>query len=250
MNSHESGNLIDEARLLMPWYLTNKLSSEEQRLVNEALEQSAELRGEFLQEEKMMRLVKENKSLLELTAMDTTEQRLDKILSRIQHEEQQLPVQNPATSKQEEKSAGWLGKFFRSGLFGTDWLSPANAVFASLLVCQLGVLGYMQLSPSPSEGVVYESASVAKAPVGQAGIKKSTAIFLMEFRDDAPYGEVCDFLNAWNARVVSGPDSQNMFSVELSTDSTTDVVALADSIMQQAVDSKAPLSFVGPQFQK
>ncbi|CAA6825290.1 MAG: Unknown protein [uncultured Thiotrichaceae bacterium] len=252
MNSHESGNLVDEARLLMPWYLTNKLSSEEQRLVNEALEQSPELRGEFLQEEKMMRLVKENKRLLELTALDTTEQRLDKMLSRIQHEEQQQTqiAKNTAISKRKEKAEGWLGKFFRSGLFGNDWLSPANAVFASLLVCQLGVMGYMQLSSSAPEGVVYESASVSKVSAGQAGIKKSTVTFLVEFQDDAPHGEVCDFLNTWSARIVSGPDNQNMFSVELSTDSTTDVAALADNIMQQATAGKAPLSFIGPQFRK
>lgn len=252
MNSHESGNLIDEARLLMPWYLTNQLSSEEQQLVNEALEQSPELRGEFLQEEKMMRLVKENKSLLELTALDTTEQRLDKVLSRIQHEEQQQTqtTQNTATAKKKGKAEGWLGKFFKSGLLGNDWLSPANAVFASLLVCQLGFMGYTQLSPSAPEGAVYESASFTKTSAGQAGIKKSTATFLMAFQDDAPYGEVCDFLNTWNARIVSGPDNQNMFSVELSTDSTTDVAALADIIMQQATVNKVPLSFIGSQFQK
>lgn len=251
MNSHESGNLIDEARLLMPWYLTNKLSSEEQQLVNEALEQSSELRGEFLQEEKMMRLVKENKSLLELTALDTTQQRLDKVLSRIQHEEQQTQTaQNTATAKKKGKAENWLSKFFKSGLFGNDWLSPANAVFASLLVCQLGFMGYTQLSPSASEGAVYKPASVQKTSAGQAGIKKSTATFLVEFRDDAPYGEVCDFLNTWNARIVSGPDKQNMFSVELSTDSTTDAAALADSIMKQATANKAPLSFILPQFQK
>ncbi len=253
MNSHKSGDLIDEARLLMPWYLTNNLSSEEQKLVDEALEQSPELRGEFLQEEKMMRLLKENKSLLELTAPNTTEQRLDQVLSRIQSAEQPV-VQNASSSSEKEKSENGLSRFFKSGLLGTDWLSPANAVFAGLLVCQLGVLGYMQMSPSSeeaaSERVIYKTASVPETQTGTAGIKQSTAVFLMEFHSDASYGEMCDFLNAQNARIVSGPDSRDMFSVAISTGSPTDLAALADSIMQQAVDNNVPLAFIGPRFQK
>nr|CAA6799659.1 MAG: Unknown protein [uncultured Thiotrichaceae bacterium] len=246
MNSHESGKLIDEARLLMPWYLTNKLSPEEQKLVNEALEQSFELRAEFLQEEKMMRLVKENKNLLELTALDTTEQRLDKLLSRIQ----QQASHGTTTPKEKVESTSWLNKLFRSSLLGVEWLSPANAAFAGLLVCQVGILGYTQLSSSSSEETIYQPASVEKPSAGQARIGKSKALFLMEFQGDASYGAVCDFLNTWNARVVSGPNNQNMFSVELNTDATTDIAVLADNIMQQAVDNNAPLSFIGPQYQK
>ncbi len=237
----------------MPWYLTNNLSPEEQKLVDEALKQSPELRGEFLQEEKMMRLLKENKSLLELTAPDTTEQHLDQVLSRIQGAEQPA-IQNAGSSGKKEKSENGLSRFFKSGLLGIDWLSPANAVFAGLLVCQLGVLGYMHMSPSSekaaSERVIYKPASIREAQPGKAGVQQSTAVFLMEFHSDTSYGEMCDFLNTQNAKIVSGPDSRDMFSVAINTGSTTDLTALADSIMQQAVNNNVPLAFIGPRFQK
>ncbi len=55
INSDKPDNLMNEARLLIPWYLTGQLSAEEQELVNKALEQSAELRQELLNEKKMMR---------------------------------------------------------------------------------------------------------------------------------------------------------------------------------------------------
>ena len=55
MSRQESEKYIEEARLLLPWYLTNTLSDEEQDLVNRALEASSELRKEFVREEKMMR---------------------------------------------------------------------------------------------------------------------------------------------------------------------------------------------------
>ncbi|MEZ5476630.1 MAG: hypothetical protein R3E95_03795 [Thiolinea sp.] len=71
----------------------------------------------------------------------------------------------------------------------------------------------------------------------------------MEFRSNAPHGEVCDFLNTWNARIVSGPDGQNMFTVEMQSDSPTDAVALAEHVMQEADRSNAPVVFVGAQYQ-
>ncbi|MEZ5476629.1 MAG: hypothetical protein R3E95_03790 [Thiolinea sp.] len=149
MNHQESNTRVEEARLLLPWYLTNTLSAEEQQRVNQALESSAELREEFLREEQMMRLVRENTSLLELSALDTTEQRLEKMLGRIEREEQQQQAARiaPQTSPVKPPPQDWFKRFFGKGLFGLDWLTPANAVFASLLVLQAGLLTYAQLQP-------------------------------------------------------------------------------------------------------
>lgn len=246
MNSRESGSVVDEARLLMPWYLTNKLSAKEQQLVNEALELSPELRAEFLQEEKMMRLVKENKNLLELTAPDTTGQRLDKVLSRIEHEQ---PSPAPRKRAPETSGSGWWSKLFNSGTFGVDWLSPANAVFASLLAVQAAVLGYAQLSGAAvSETNTYESASVEKPAVAGVATNPAKSLFLIAFQDEAKHHEVRDFLSQWSARIISGPDKQDMFSVELDTGGTQDAVAFADLIMQQSVENKVPVAFIGSQY--
>lgn len=246
MNSDEPDNLIDEARLLMPWYLTNKLSEQEQALVNKALESSAELRKEFLNEEKMMRLVKENSSLLELSALDTTDQRLANTLLRIEQEEQRQDAGETPPHNNRQSSTTWLDKLFGKPLFDFNWLSPANAVFAGLLAVQIGVLGYFQLSGSSAEPqTLYSSASVAQIETN----KSDKITFLMEFLDDAQHGEVCDFLNTWNARIVGGPDDMNLFSVEMDANFTNDATTWAETIMQQAAEKKVPVSFVGTQFQ-
>jgi hypothetical protein len=57
MSNLESNALLEEARRLLPWYLTEKLSKAEQGLVNQALELYPELQHELIQEEKMIRLV-------------------------------------------------------------------------------------------------------------------------------------------------------------------------------------------------
>ena len=250
MSRQESDKFIEEARLLLPWYLTDTLSDEEQELVNKALEASPELRKEFVREEKMMRLVKENTSLLELSALDTTEQRLENTLARIEREElqqtqseQEISPGHNTVSKQQSMS-GWLERLFGLKLFDTSWLTPANAVFASLLALQVGVLGYYQFN---KEEMVYHSVTTEQSSfAGDDSTESLKQRFLMEFSEKAQYGEVCDFLNHWNAQIVSGPNSRNVFVVEMKTRPHTDALALADTIMSQAEKNGAPVVFVGP----
>lgn len=243
MSRQESEKFIEEARLLLPWYLTNTLSDEEQDLVNRALEASPELRKEFVREEKMMRLVKENTSLLELSALDTTEQRLENTLARIEREGQSsetaiVASDTPLGFAAAKTEGSWLSRLFKQKLFDIDWLTPANAVFASLLAVNVGVLGYHQLN---KEEVMFDVAAVPESS-GES-LKQQ---FLMEFRSDAPYVEVCDFLHQWDARIISGPSNRNVFTVEMASPAHTDAMALADKIMAKASNDNAPVVFIGP----
>lgn len=255
MSRQESNKLIEDARLLLPWYLTNTLSDAEQDLVNRALEASEELRNEFVREEKMMRLVKDNTSLLELNALDTTEQRLANTLARIDREDQ-MAERLSASAKQQssgQKAPSALDSLwqrlrgaFDGGLFGAEWLTPANAVLAGLLSVNVGVMAIM--STSPGNDTQYISQSFEPAPISNAQPDGFKSLFLMEFQGSAQHGEVCKFLNDWNARIVAGPNNQNMFTVEMKTDKGRDAVALADNVMEHASQGNAPVVFIGPKF--
>lgn len=256
MSSQESNKLLEEARLLLPWYLTNKLTKVEQSLVNQALESFPELRHEFLQEEKMMHLVRTNTSLLELSALDTTEQRLAKMMSRIERDAEsgiaaeatpvleQAPRQ-PQRDTRAHAKKGWLDFLWRQPLLNIDWLTPANAVFAGLLAFQVGLVAYSFSQPEKAD-TVFTSANVEPL----ATERKETTRFWVQFADDARHGAVCDFLNQWNAHIISGPNSQKLFTVEMTVSSNIDKVALADSIMQETSRKSSPVLFVGPQFQE
>lgn len=259
MSRQESEKFVEEARLLLPWYLTNTLSDEEQDLVNRALEASPELRKEFVREEKMMRLVKENTSLLELSALDTTEQRLENTLARIERDEQSeaateindVLVKQPLAAKITDS---WFDRLFKHKLLDMEWLSPANAVFASLLALNVGVLGFHQLNqPDGQPGQVeYKSDMVYSAQSSSEAVatKQSSPRkqFLMEFQPGAEYGEVCNFLNKINAHVVDGPTDHNVFTIEMQLPPHVDVDAFADKIVSEASGSNAPVVFFGPKF--
>lgn len=249
MSNQDSNKLVEKARLLLPWYLTNKLSEEEQMLVNRALEVSSELRQEFLQEEKMMRLVRGNTSLLDLSAVDTTEQRLDKMLARIDREEDQkadeaslMPLEQVEPNKQKQKKEQRPHVPWYKKLFNHDWLVPANAVFASLLVVQLGFIGLYSVRNQSQTS--YELASIEDET-------KATdrALFLIEFNPNAQHKEVCEFLNQWNARIVQGPNMANLFTIEMMVASNVDKVSVADKIMLKHQDEDSLVRFAGPQYQ-
>ena len=252
MKNLEPHKLLEEARLLLPWYLTNTLSKAEQSQVSRALEMFPELRTELQQEEKMMRLVQENTSLLELSALDTTEQRLNKMLTRIQRGEQATQVDTVVTRveppvSQPKKGAGWLDFLWKKRLFDLDWLTPANAAFAGMLVVQGALLVYTQVQVKPE--ATFNTAAADNKPV-TAGEALEKANFLMSFSADAKHGAVCGFLNQWNARIVSGPDAQNLFNVEMMVGSHADRAALADTIMQQVGKNNSPVLFAGPLYQE
>ena len=267
MSNLEPNKLLEEAQRLLPWYLTDKLSKAEQGLVNQALELFPELQHELLQEEKMMRVVRTNTSLLELSALDTTEQRLNKLLARIDREDEKLeepkllqelaptaPVMPAVVAKPKANTASqakkkWFDLFWREPLFNLNWLTPANAVFASLLIAQCALLAY-QVS-TPATGNKFTVASVetnTPQPVNTDG-KTEVSRFLVQFANEAKHQEICDFLNQWHAHIVAGPNAQSIFTIEMPVAPNTDKVALADNIMKQTAQKSSPVLFLGPQFQ-
>lgn len=266
MSNLESNELLEEARHLLPWYLTDKLSKAEQGLVNQALELFPELQHELIQEEKMMHVVRTNTSLLELSALDTTEQRLNKLLARIERQEDKHETElysEPVVTHQVLPSAAtthttkpaapaqkkWFDFLWRQRLFNLDGLNPANAVFASLVLAQVALLAYGHFSPEPDVKFTVASVTTTQPqPVNTDG-KTEISRFLVQFANDAKHVEVCEFLNQWQAHIVSGPNAQSIFTIEMPVAPNIDKVALAESIMQQTAQHSSPVLFLGPQFQ-
>ncbi len=154
-----------------------------------------------------------------------------------------LPEKNHQTGK--KSSARWLDKLFNTPLLNFNGLSPANAVLATLLMFQVGVLGYMYIS-KPESQVQYTSASVKST---NAATEQQKTLLFIEFEEDTRYGAICNFLNDWGARIVDGPDSMNVFSVEMSTDTPENANKLVETIRQQAAQANVPVAFIGLEFQ-
>lgn len=242
MSNQKSNKLLEDARLLLPWYLTGTLSKEEQAIVNRALEMFPELRKECALEEKMMRTVCDNTSLLELSAMDTTEQRLNKLLARIDKEAAEEVVKPDRvdvkpTSTPKQRLQQWWQHFWHGT--GQGWFTPANAVFASLVALQVALLG-LYWGQTPKTETVYSVANIEEAEFDSS--KK--ALFLVEFKPDATYEQVNMLLETWQARVVTGPvgDTKSFYIIELPTKAQTSPQQLADEIWNRAITDNQPVS--------
>ncbi|EIJ35209.1 hypothetical protein [Thiothrix nivea] len=246
MDLYPNGDPVEEARLLLPWYITGKLTEAERALVERMLEQHTDLKEEYLRELMLVDMIRANESLLRLTAVDTTQQRLDKLLKQIGREERALgqTSREPAMPAARKPVTDWW-QFFRN-LFPEDgWLKPANAVFALLLLVQAGFLGWFAHALSTSEDSIYVTAGVADNKAEVPVIRGM--VLLMGFNGNAPMSQVQDFLLKWDARILDGPDANNLFKVEFRAIDPDDL--LSGLTLQQIQQDQAVVDFAGRPFQ-
>lgn len=246
MSRYPSGDPVEEARLLLPWYITGKLSDPERKLVERMLEQHAELKQEYHRELRMVDMIRANSGLLQLTAVDTTQQRLEKLMKRIGREEQakgNVPS-TAARSPAGKKPAFEWQEFFRSLFPQVGWLTPANAVFAVLLLVQAGFLGWFAHSlTAPNDGI-YITADVADNKSEMSVV--SGMVLLVGFNENAQMRQVQAFLTQWNARILDGPDANNLFRIEIR--SVAPAGQRSDLILQEIQQDQAVIAFVGREF--
>lgn len=245
MNEFPHGDPVAEARLLLPWYITGKLTAAERQFVAEMLEKYPALLQEHDDELKMVGLLRNNSSLLQLTAVDSTPQRLDKLLKRIRCEEEAAEIPVPVALPP-SRPGFRLGDFLRSLIPQGQWLMPANVVFASLLLVQIGVLGWFAHTAGRPE-TLYVTASAEDGGVAAVPVVQGMRL-LVGFNDTAQVQQLREFLQKWNARVIDGPDANALFKVEIRGISPHD--QRSEVILQQMLQDQAVLTFAGREFPK
>ncbi|MGB5600109.1 MAG: hypothetical protein WBM66_15410 [Thiothrix litoralis] len=216
MSQYPHRDPVEEARLLLPWYITEKLSAPERKLVEQMLAEHPELQEEYRRELNMVDMIRANTGLLQLSAMDTTNARLDKLMKRIEREEQTKASATPVTipRQPEPKTAvrgikSWLTDWLPT----FEWLTPGNAAFALLLLVQAGFLGWFANSMISPTSNVYNVATVADDQAATSVAKG--LVLLVDFNEEAQVRQVRDFLRQWDARILDGPDDNNLFKIEV-----------------------------------
>ncbi len=235
----------EAARLLLPWYITGKLSEPEKQQVEDALASDPELQADYQRERRMVSMIRENTSLLELAAVDTTNQRLDKLLKRIERE---TPAESPAQpakpgQRQPVSTRPPLLRRLREW-FDFSWLTPANAAFASLLAIQIGVAGWFTYLNATKPETIYTSASVVEDTTAVG--KPSGMTLLIDFKDDAAARQIREFLLKWNAHIIDGPDANNLFRIEIRDAPAAD--KRSELILQKIKQDQSVSNFIGREF--
>lgn len=147
---------IEQARLLLPWYATGALDDSEKRVVEHALRDSPELQQELHEQDFMFDIIKKDQSVLDISVVNTVEQRLDDLLGRIDVYENSIQPDVRATSEDnsvsnfKSKLNAWL-----SELFSIPAMRYATAGMAAILMIQVVVFMGFQLA-SPDQGATYK----------------------------------------------------------------------------------------------
>lgn len=263
--SRNNEALLEEARLLLAWYLTDQLSAVERELVDDALSQYPSLHEELQQEEQLRKVVCQHAKLLELSALDTTPQRLDNLLQRIGQDQAQQehsavskahlakPVTLPVTTAAKPSKSTW-GEWLQN-LFNTEWLTPANAVLAGLLVCQVGVgllyLGYnrspsSELAQSSNSTKSFELASYCNIGNISINLAPKEQLALVEFKDSTTVSQIRHFLEKNNMSLLheSPGNTPNLFMLKFQTDLMQDdqIASYLEQIKQSSTDT---INFLG-----
>lgn len=247
MSLYPHGDPVEEARLLLPWYITGKLSESERKLVERILETHPELADEYQRELKLVDMIRANTALLELSAVDTTQQRLEKLMKRIEREEQTNPAESSVPSRQFAPKPDWLGEvkqWVRKLLPTWEGLTPVNAVFALLLLIQAGFLGWFAHSASSQQEGIYVSATVAGDSTALPVV--NGMVLLVDFNGDARIQQVKEFLLHWNARILDGPNDTGYFKIEMKDVMSSD--PQASTILQQMQQDNAVIAFIGREY--
>ncbi|WGZ94475.1 MAG: hypothetical protein QJT81_00355 [Candidatus Thiothrix putei] len=244
MSQYPHGDPIEEARLLLPWFITGKLSEPERKLVENVLAKYPELADEYRRELKMVEMIRANNALLQLSAVDTTQQRLEKLMRRIEREEHTGNVPQASLTRQ----PAWLKDFrqkLRHFFSNTSWLIPANAVFAALLLIQAGFLGWFVYTNSTlQDNSIYVTATATDDPAAVPLVKGM--VLLVDFNGEAQMHQVREFLLRWNARIVDGPEGGGLFKIEVKDVSPS--AQQSDAILQQMGQDNTVIAFIGREY--
>lgn len=212
MKQTPTGNPVEEARLLLPWYITGKLDAGERSLVEQMLAHDAGLRAEYQRELKLVEMIRHNHALLDITAVDSTQQRLGKLLQRIEREAQMNTSNVPASPPPATRTHSPWWANWRDYLPQAHWFTPVSAVLAALLLAQTAVLTWFINQEQPL--AIYQTVT-ASEPQDAASPTPSGTVLMIVFKETAQIQQLNNFLQRWNARILDGPAPGNVYKIEV-----------------------------------
>ena len=247
MSQHSNSDPLEEARLLLPWYITGKLTEPESALVQHMLEQHPVLQAEYERELMVVNLIRENHSLLRLTAVDTTSQRLDKLMRRIERDTPSTMVptipEPPRPVPTADKPSWWerLKQLFPSG----NRFAPAYVGFAALVAVQIGLLAWY--SGAVSNSLLKQTQATYQVATADSGAASadSAAKLLVEFDDTDSFAQVKNFLERWHLRIIEGPAHDNTVFFRLEVIDQDLSSQQLDAMVQQMQQEQGIINFAG-----
>jgi hypothetical protein len=217
MNRTSNKNKIpEEALKLLPWYATGWLSPEERSYLKEMMEKFPELRKLLATEREVIRLVKEDESLLDQSSLESTNSRLEKVLKKLESEN---TTQDTKTNSLVSK----LNQFIHAFLSGSS-SKTQYAAFAAITTLTIALL-FAFISPLVKQNNVFHPATM-ETPV--RADTKNVTIILVGLNASPSDPALLKVLKGFNGQIdaVQGKDGMYRISLskKLNSDQTHDLI--------------------------
>ena len=196
---------LEEAQKLLPWYATGWLAPKERSFVQDMLSKYPALQKELELEHLIIKELKENESLLDLSLLESTEKRLGKVLDKLEPHE--VSVQTPIGSVSMSDKL----KQFVYKMFSGDSTKLQYAGFAAVSVLSVALL-YAFISPLVNnQNTFYPATSASFETAGE-----DETILLVGLNADSNDPRLKQLLQGVDARINVVPGKDGMYRIHLS----------------------------------
>lgn len=204
-----NNNKIEQASLLLPWYVTGKLSLLEEKEVEDCLVVSASLRQELVTERELSARIHSDPDVLDIMAITTEDQRLDGLLEKINRYENEK-VEDTVTNKYSKKSFSWSGLFSKLSILivpsSVSWKNIAIAVF---LLAQVSIISVVLMNTS-NKVVDYE---LAADRLGNTALSKHNTVLIIQFRTNVTQGYIKNIFKRIGVKSFTNPSGSTNYRV-------------------------------------
>ncbi len=219
----------ERACLLLPWYVTDKLTLSEKEEIEAILEISPKLRSELTNQQKMAQMVGDDPEVLNIVAIETQEQRLNRLLGRIKRTSNNEPKQQ--TSIWTGIWAGFPSQVLKSidtfiQPLSNNWTRVAFSLF---LVVQVAILVVVIDKDTDSSFVAKDSVKVdggsftadgssARYDLAGEGVftPADQTVLVFQFTIQASKNEIDRLFQEIGAQIIEHPAGSTNYTVTLS----------------------------------
>ena len=191
----------EEALKLLPWYATGWLSPKERSYIKGVLKEHPELQELLVKEQKIISLIKEDKSILDKSSIETTEARLSKVLLKLDDHK------NSPSFKKQSTNGFDLGEFIKSFFFGSKIQYISIALISTISIALL----YAFISPLVQQNNAYYPAALEEVNPQS----KNVTILLVGLNVKPNNASLLKVLNESQATISAVPGKDAMFKVHL-----------------------------------
>ncbi len=218
----------EEASLLLPWYITDKLSQTESEKVDAVLKVSLELQSDLVRQLEISEMIKEDPDVLDLTAISSQERRLDSLIERIDNSPSVISTSDSKSLLQKLSEKFHLSRPSLSARASSvrmsntstskrPWLANHRwqVVFSLFVVAQVAVLAIVMNKSDNSlmTGTEYELAGVESAYVSS-----DQAILTFQFENHADKEVIEKLFEKIGAEIVEHSEGSVNYKVFLKGD--------------------------------